>query len=149
MAVLGEAVKGECNLGPTVDLRTIQVTRLDKLLEDMVDAANHPSTRTAEFKADVMIAQALQRQWRSRFGEPYIGLDAHRSSQLRRPSQSCLAVCLFTPKPEETPAPGAGNWKGLSEREGNEQFQVGWWVITPPYPELRILTGEPIAGGPS
>ncbi|KAG9253352.1 uncharacterized protein F5Z01DRAFT_164014 [Emericellopsis atlantica] len=128
MGVLGEAVQGECNMRPRIRLRTIQITRLDKLLEDMVNPANHPATKPAQFRADVTIAESLQRQWRIRFGAPYRSLDAHRCKQLRRPSQSCMAVCFTHSIPEKAhDSHVVSKWQGLSENEGNEQFQVGYW----------------------
>jgi hypothetical protein len=88
----------------------------------MLDPANHPAVKPAQFRADTMIAESRHRQWRIRFGKAYRSLDAHRCKQIQKPSQSCMAIHFVKPELEESHDPRVKKTlQGLSERGGNER----------------------------
>ena len=83
MGVLGAAVKYECDGALALGLETIRQTHLDKLLEDMLDPDHRPNPVPISYRADLKVAESLQRQWRARFRDSYACLDKVRSGLLR------------------------------------------------------------------
>lgn len=127
--VLRTAVKSECDGAPTLSFSTIDVARLDKLLAEILNAENHPSPLPVQFRADIQIAESLQRQWRARFRESYFGLDHKRYVSLTAPGGK-LDNMVFKEGEEEN-APNKNFWEArrssekLSECEGTDEFAEG------------------------
>jgi hypothetical protein len=82
MQILGSIVVSEADGVPMVGLHYIMSTHLDKLLVDMMNKQYHPPDMSIQLRADLAIAESLNRQWRKRFGDRYEEMDQMRHQQL-------------------------------------------------------------------
>lgn len=82
MQILGSIVVSEADGVPMVGLHYIMSTHLDKLLADMTNKQYHPPDMPIQLRADLAIAESLNRQWRKRFGDRYGEMDEMRHQQL-------------------------------------------------------------------
>ncbi|KAK2064182.1 hypothetical protein LY76DRAFT_612399 [Colletotrichum caudatum] len=128
--LLERSLKEELRHTPSLDFETLQYARLDKLLADIVDPANRPSPLPLRFRADMAVAESLQRMWRARFREPYFALDQVRQRSLH--SGGGMRDIHFTTAgvdPLESWTVHDTCSDPISELEGNQQFEPGhWWL---------------------
>lgn len=82
MRILGSLIKSEAAGVPAIGLHSIMKTHLDKLLADMMNQAYHPQDMSIQLRAELSIAESLQRQWRKRFGDRYKDMDILRYDDL-------------------------------------------------------------------
>lgn len=123
MAVLEVHDREEREDGMRVDLETIRILSLDKLLEDMVNKDNRPYPMPFQLRADVCMAASLQRLWRERFRADYFDIEKKRYHDLT--GKGPLKGVVYDEN--ET---GPGRWKTrtvqqLSGLEGTLQFEPG------------------------
>lgn len=125
MKVLGDAVKSECDGMPMISFSSIITARLDKLLDDMLNKDYHSDEMSVQFRAQLSIAESLQRQWRNRFREQYSDIDTARYFALTE-KDGMLEDMVFNMS-----RPDYGNiWipkqvEALSEKEGNDECKAG------------------------
>lgn len=125
MQVLGAAVKSECDGVPTITIQTIRITRIDKLLSEMLKTEYNPDVMTMKLRADLSIAESLERQWRARFKERYFTLDHYRYQKLTTIGGR-LEDLVFNEAFQNTNELWLANQSGsLSEGEGNARFKDG------------------------
>ncbi|KDN65519.1 hypothetical protein CSUB01_01081 [Colletotrichum sublineola] len=128
--LLERALKEELRHAPSLDFETLQYTRLDKLLADIVDPANRPSPLPLRFRADMAVAESLQKMWRARFREPYFALDQVRQRSLHTGGE--MRDIHFTTAgvdPLESWTVHDSCRDPISELEVNQQFEPGhWWL---------------------
>ncbi|TID01619.1 hypothetical protein CH35J_004468 [Colletotrichum higginsianum] len=123
-------LKEELRHSPSLDFETLQYARLDKLLADVLDPACRPSPLPLRFRADMAVAESLQRIWRSRFREQYFALDQVRQRRLSIGGD--MRDIHFTAAgmdPLESWTVRNSCPDPISELEGNQQFEPGhWWL---------------------
>ncbi|KAI0383122.1 hypothetical protein F5Y04DRAFT_270178 [Hypomontagnella monticulosa] len=132
---------------PTLDIETIEHARLDKLISDMLQLAEHMKLKLRavattqanrgdpragelppECAVNVARAKALRRAWRRRFRERYFMIDQHRYAVLVRCGR--LRDLSF----DGSLAYTSGSWhtrakNPVPELEGNLDFDPGhWWL---------------------
>lgn len=79
VAVLKGIIEGEQQEGPpAISLGTIRSARLDRLLSDIINVANHKDSASPLLRTCALAAEALQRRWMTRFRESYFGLGHYR-----------------------------------------------------------------------
>lgn len=119
MEVLENTVRSESDGVPTISLDTIRNSRLDKLLSDMLNAANHPDPIPSRFCADLCVAESLQRQWKSRFRDSYSDLDNDRYARLTSPGGRLESMVFNEAAQNNHEIWQAKKSENLSECEGN------------------------------
>lgn len=128
MGFLEAVLKDEVDGMPMIEFATIQNARLDKLLSDIVSPGNRPMPTPTRFRDDVIVAERLQRLWRTRFLEGYFTIDQYRYHNLPRTGRLKDVVM------NDTGESSQGRWRAktreaLSELEGNLKFEPGhWWL---------------------
>lgn len=114
-----------------ITFSTIQSTRLDKLLSDIIHVCERKGIQTRPLDAEVGLgseietAQNLQKHWRARFKSKYFALDKYRL-------ESLLSNALQDVSFSDVASDGLGVWLrndtptlALSEVEGNLHFTPG------------------------
>ncbi|TQN68948.1 hypothetical protein CSHISOI_06521, partial [Colletotrichum shisoi] len=123
-------LKEELRHSPSLDFETLQYARLDKLLSDVLDPACRPSPLPLRFRADMAVAESLQKIWRSRFREQYFALDQVRQRRLSVGGE--MRDIHFTAAgmdPLESWTVRNSCPDPISELEGNQRFEPGhWWL---------------------
>lgn len=127
MGFLEAVLKDEVDGMPMIEFATIQNAHLDKLLSDIVSPGNRPIPTPTRFRDDVIVAERLQRMWRTRFLEGYFTIDQDRYHNLPRTGRLKDVVMNNTDESSQ------GRWRAktreaLSELEGNLKFEPGQWV---------------------
>ncbi|KAI2631005.1 hypothetical protein GGR54DRAFT_181281 [Hypoxylon sp. NC1633] len=130
---------------PMLDFETVEYARLDKLVADLLRAADGPKTTgpnlapphavtgavdeaSMQSRVNAMHAKSLRRLWRRRFREQYFMMDQHRCAILVKGGR--LKDVSFS----SSLAYDLGTWHTkvtgpISELEGNLQFDPGhWWL---------------------
>lgn len=103
----------------SIDMNTISLCRLDRLLSEMVAPDNGCSD------IEITIANNLQRKWRLRFRQEYFDIDKARIAKL-----ATRYGHLHDVQFRDTHVFAQGRWQAkrcesLSEVEGNQQFEPG------------------------
>ncbi|KAF6820995.1 hypothetical protein CSOJ01_00430 [Colletotrichum sojae] len=127
--LLERALKEELRHTPTLDFETLQYARLDKLLADMLDPANRPTPLPLRFRADMAVAESLQKMWRARFRDQYFSIDDFRQRSMSVGGE--MRDITFTSAGKDPLESWAvQNDRGsISELEVNQQFEPGhWWL---------------------
>ncbi|KAL0932012.1 uncharacterized protein CTRU02_212965 [Colletotrichum truncatum] len=129
-SLMERALKEELRHTPTIDLETLQYARLDKVLADILDPVHRPSPLPLRFRADMAVAESLQKMWRTRFREQYFSLDQARQRTLSIGGE--MRDIRFTANgkdPLESWTVQNSCRDPISELEGNQQFEPGhWWL---------------------
>ncbi|KAM5375905.1 hypothetical protein ACJZ2D_005695 [Fusarium nematophilum] len=128
MGFLAAVLRDETEGKPVIEFETIQNSRLDILLSDILDPENQTSQLPARFATDIQLAERLQRRWRARFKEAYFTIDQDRYCDLPRTGRlKDVAMNLKSTKPEERWR--ASGSETLSELEDDRKFKPGqWWL---------------------
>ncbi|KAF6838712.1 hypothetical protein CPLU01_02245 [Colletotrichum plurivorum] len=127
--LLERALKEELRHTPTLDFETLQYARLDKLLADIFDPANRPTPLPLRFRADMAVAESLQKMWRARFRDQYFSIDDFRQRSMSVGGE--MRDITFTSAGKDPLESWAvQNDRGsISELEVNQQFEPGhWWL---------------------
>ncbi|KAF5501564.1 hypothetical protein CGCS363_v006445 [Colletotrichum siamense] len=129
-SLLERALKEELRHTPILDFETLQYARLDKLLADIVDPANRPSPLPLRFRADMAVAESLQKMWRARFRDQYFAIDQVRQRSLSVGGEMRDISFTATGKdPLESWTVQTRCRDPISELEVNQQFEPGhWWL---------------------
>ncbi|KPM41515.1 hypothetical protein AK830_g5019 [Neonectria ditissima] len=128
MEFLAAVFRDETDDSPLIEFTTIQNARLDKLLSEIINQENHPKPAPTNFRDDVLLAERLQRVWRTRYMAKYFAIDQDRYHSL--PKTGRLRDVVFNSASNNS----QGRWRAktfeaLSELEGNLQFEAGhWWL---------------------
>ncbi|KAF9872629.1 hypothetical protein CkaCkLH20_09808 [Colletotrichum karsti] len=129
-SLLERALKDELRHTPSLDFETLQYARLDKLLSDILDPAHRPSPIPLRFRADMAVAESLQKMWRTRFRDQYFSIDQVRQRSLSVGGE--MRDISFTPEgqdPLESWTVQYSCREPVSELEGNQKFEPGhWWL---------------------
>lgn len=125
MQILVNAVNSECDGVPTISLDKVNNAHLDKLLYDMLDASNRPDSIPAQFRADLCVAESLQRRWRLLFGDAYSGLDDERCARLTAPGGRLENMVFNEAARNNHEWWQAKKSENLSECEGDATFIEG------------------------
>ncbi|CAH0049222.1 unnamed protein product [Clonostachys solani] len=129
MRLLGAVIKSEYDGAPILDLKLIRATRLDKLLADIHDKTRHLEHMTPDSRACLSIADSLQRHWRMRLRDGYLGLDNSRYHGLTQRNGRLENVYFDDAKCGEACQWTAQGGEALSEVEGNTEIKEGhWWL---------------------
>ncbi|GJC90171.1 hypothetical protein ColLi_13009 [Colletotrichum liriopes] len=128
--LLESALREELRHAPSLDFETLEYARLDKLLADILDPDHRPSPLPLRFRADMAVAESLQKMWRARFREQYFALDQVRQRSLSAGGE--MRDIHFTAAgmdPLESWTVRNSCRDPISELEGNQQFEPGhWWL---------------------
>ncbi|KAF6842807.1 hypothetical protein CMUS01_02733 [Colletotrichum musicola] len=127
--LLERALKEELRHTPTLDFETLQYARLDKLLADILDPANRPTPLPLRFRADMAVAESLQKMWRARFRDQYFSIDDFRQRSMSIGGE--MRDITFTSAGKDPLESWAvQNDRGsISELEVNQQIEPGhWWL---------------------
>ncbi|CAG9937687.1 unnamed protein product [Clonostachys rosea f. rosea IK726] len=129
MRLLGAVIKSEYDEAPILDLRLIRATHLDKLLADIHDKTRHLEHMSPDLRACLSIADSLQRHWRMRLRDGYLGLDNSRYYGLTQRNGRLDNVYFDDAKCGEACQWAAKGGEALSEVEGNTEIKEGhWWL---------------------
>ncbi|OLN83695.1 hypothetical protein CCHL11_09736 [Colletotrichum chlorophyti] len=129
-SLLERALKDELRHTPTLDFETLQYARLDKLLTEILDPNNRPSPLPLRFRADMAVAESLQKMWRTRFREQYFSLEHVRQRRLSIGGEMRdIHFSATGVDPLESWTVRNSCRDPISELEGNQQFEPGhWWL---------------------
>jgi hypothetical protein len=125
MRLLGAVIKSEYDEAPILDLRLIRATHLDKLLADIHDKTRHLEHMSPDLRACLSIADSLQRHWRMRLRDGYLGLDNSRYYGLTQRNGRLDNVYFDDAKCGEACQWAAKGGEALSEVEGNTEIKEG------------------------
>ncbi|KAK7430053.1 hypothetical protein QQZ08_003444 [Neonectria magnoliae] len=128
MGFLAAVLRGETNNVPMIEFTTIQNARLDKLLSEIINPDNHPKPAPTNLRDEVLLAERLQRRWRTRYLEKYFTIDQDRYHSLTKTGR-LRDVVINSASDNSQGRWRAKTFEALSEVEGNLQFEAGhWWL---------------------
>lgn len=124
LTYFGSYLKQEVFERHMVDFATLKQAYLDQLLEEIINDRDGPGSGATRSRAVLKVAQSLQHQWRTRFGENYLDLTDSRYRELATCGRM-KNITLLPATASDQPIWQAMKCTELSALEGDVEFEPG------------------------